>query len=361
MSNSGPTFSPIPITIIGGFLGSGKTSLLNHILNNTRDMRIAVLVNDFGEINIDAKLIVSVEGESVVSLANGCVCCVIRDDLLTEVLRLFEKTPLPEHIVIETSGVSNPAAVADTFLVSSAQGLVEVQNLISVLDADLFLDEQDEQEEYRVLAIEQIKVADVVVINKIDLVEPQRLSEIKSKVVTIIPRARIWETAFGVVPLDLIFDDQMSPAMEGLKESHATLAGNNEHEQHDHNGENWLKKFASWTYRSEEVWSFSALQRAVEHLPRDIFRAKGMVRLDVETDDYGILQVTGRRGWLRLVEAESPEDYPLTTELLLIGKPGKTTNDSIREHFDQALEAANAPNEEGYLVTDLRAFNVIFV
>jgi G3E family GTPase len=194
-------------------------------------MRIAVLVNDFGEINIDAKLIVSVEGESVVSLANGCVCCVIRDDLLTEVLRLFEKTPLPEHIVIETSGVSNPAAVADTFLVSSAQGLVEVQNLISVLDADLFLDEQDEQEEYRVLAIEQIKVADVVVINKIDLVEPQRLSEIKSKVVTIIPRARIWETAFGVVPLDLIFDDQMSPAMEGLKESHATLAGNNEHEQ----------------------------------------------------------------------------------------------------------------------------------
>jgi hypothetical protein len=71
--------------------------------------------------------------------------------------------------------------------------------------------------------------------------------------------------------------------------------------------------------------------------------------------------VTGRRGWLRLAEAKSPEDYPLTTELLLIGKPGKTTNDSIREHFDQALEAANAPDDEGYIVTDLRAFNVIFV
>jgi G3E family GTPase len=102
------------------------------------------------------------------------------------------------------------------------------------------------------------------------------------------------------------------------------------------------------------------LQRAVEHLPKGIYRAKGMVRLDLETDDYGILQVTGRRGWLKLVEPESDEDEVVTTELVFIGKPGTTTNDDLKAHFEQAWAAANAQGDEGYTVTDLRAFNVIF-
>jgi G3E family GTPase len=131
---------PVPLTIIGGFLGSGKTSLLNHIINNTRGKRFAVLVNDFGEINIDAKLVVSVEDEGeTISLANGCVCCVIRDDLLKEVIRLFERDPLPEHIVLETSGVAKPVSVAETFLNPSVHHLVETQNMITLLDADLVI------------------------------------------------------------------------------------------------------------------------------------------------------------------------------------------------------------------------------
>ena len=92
-----------PVTIVGGFLGSGKTSLLNHILTKTVNKRVAVLVNDFGSINVDAELIVSVEGEKV-SMANGCICCSIRDDLLIEVENLLASDPPPEHIVIETSG-----------------------------------------------------------------------------------------------------------------------------------------------------------------------------------------------------------------------------------------------------------------
>ena len=106
--------------------------------------------------------------------------------------------------------------------------------------------------------------------------------------------------------------------------------------------------------------SFNALQRAVEHLPQGIFRAKGMVQLDLETEDYGILQVTGRRGWLKLVEPESDEDEVVTTELVFIGKPGSTSNDDLKLHFEQAWQAANAQGEESYTVTDLRAFNVIF-
>ncbi|MBW1872174.1 MAG: GTP-binding protein [Deltaproteobacteria bacterium] len=348
MSNPNSTFSPIPVTIIGGFLGSGKTSLLNHIINNTRGKRFAVLVNDFGEINIDAKLVVSVEGETI-SLANGCVCCVIRDDLLKEVIRLCERDPLPEHIVIESSGVARPVAVAETFFNPAVQHLVEVQNMITLLDADLAI---DEQADYTDLAYAQVAVADLVVINKTDLVPPHRLETVRQKVEAIVPRARIWETTFGEVPLDLIFDDQMSRAMESLLGKNKILTP---HNAHDHGGE-----FATWTFRSKAKWSFNALQRAVEHLPQGIFRAKGMVRLDLDTDDYGILQVTGRRGWLRLVEPESAEDEIVTTELVFIGKPGSTSNKDLKIHFEHAWQAANSQGEEGYTVTDLRAFNVIF-
>lgn len=348
MSNSNSNISPIPVTIIGGFLGSGKTSLLNHIINNTRGKRFAVLVNDFGEINIDAKLVVSVEGETI-SLSNGCVCCVIRDDLLKEVIRLLDRDPLPEHIVIESSGVARPLSVAETFFNPSVQRLVEVQNMIALLDADLVI---DDQADYTDLAYSQIAVADLVVINKTDLASPRQIEDVRQKVEAIVPRARILETTFGEVPLDLIFDDQMSKALAGLRERNNLLTP---YSAPPTNGE-----FATWTFRSQAEWSFNALQRAVEHLPKGIYRAKGMVRLDLETDDYGILQVTGRRGWLKLVEPESDEDEVVTTELVFIGKPDSTSNDDLKLHFEQAWQAANAQGEEGYTVTDLRAFNVIF-
>jgi G3E family GTPase len=289
-----------------------------------------------------------VEGETI-SLANGCVCCVIRDDLLKEVIRLCERDPLPEHIVIESSGVARPVAVAETFFNPAVQHLVEVQNMITLLDADLVI---DDQADYTDLAYSQIAVADLVVINKTDLVLPRRLETVRQKVEAIVPRARIWETTFGAVPLELIFDDQMSRAMESLHGKNKLLTPHHEH-HHD-------QEFATWTFRSQAKWSFNALQRAVEHLPRGIFRAKGMVRLDLDTDDYGILQVTGRRGWLKLVEPESAEDEVVTTELVFIGKPGSTSNDDLKLHFEHAWQAANSQGEEGYTVTDLRAFNVIF-
>jgi G3E family GTPase len=127
------------------------------MLSNRSGRRIAVLVNDFGAINIDAKLIVSVEGDTI-SLANGCVCCTIRDDLLNGVIRLLGRDPLPDHIVIETSGVARPVAIAETFLMPATQGLVDVHNMISILDADLTV---DPNAGYGDLAFDQIKVADI--------------------------------------------------------------------------------------------------------------------------------------------------------------------------------------------------------
>jgi G3E family GTPase len=337
-----------PVTIVGGFLGAGKTSLLNHILTKTTNRRVAVLVNDFGAINVDAKLIVSVEGETV-SLANGCICCTIRDDLLIEVEKLLSSETPPEHIVIETSGVSKPLSVAETFINPSVQSFVDVR-IVAVIDADLAFEGQSE---YHDLAIDQIRFADLVVINKTDLVTPQQLSSLKKQVESIASLSRIWETTFGEVPEDLIFDDQTNNAMADLCE-HLT-ENPNPNLPHNQSSE-----FVTWTYRSEALWSFNALQRAVENLSRDIYRAKGIIRLDLDTRDYGILQVTGKRGWLKLAEPEPPEDGPVTTEIVFIGKSGKIKNEDIRGLFEQAFEDANSQGDEGYTVTDLRSFNVVF-
>jgi len=330
--------------IVGGFLGSGKTSLLNHIINKAPNKRIAFLVNDFGEINIDAKLIVSVEGETI-SLTNGCVCCTIRDDLLVEVEKLLDSDESPEHIVIETSGVSKPVAVAETFFNPTVQGFAEVQNIIVVLDADLAL---DEGAEYHQLAIDHIKLSDMVVINKIDLVHPRELKALKKRVELIAERSRIWETSYGMVPPELIFADQVSDAFSHMQNEDAQ-----HHERHD-------DTFATWIYRSEDEWSFGALHRAVEKLPTEIYRAKGIVRLDIETDDYGIFQLTGKRSWLKLKEIEPDDSDEITTELVLIGKPNGYSNDDIHRIFEQALIEANTPGEDGFLVKDLRSFHVIF-
>lgn len=347
--------SPVPVTIVGGFLGSGKTSLLNHIINKVSSKRIAFLINDFGEINIDAKLIVSVEGETI-SLANGCICCTIRDDLLVEVEKLLGSEEPPEHIIIETSGVSRPVSVAETFFNPSVQGFAEVQSIIVVLDADLALDEASE---YRDLAMDHIRIADLVVINKTDLVNPKRLATLKRKVEAIAARSRIWETSYGEVPLDLVFDDPVSRAFADMQSESTVQARRAEHVD-EHHDEHHDSTFATWTYRSDATWSFGALHRAVDKLPRDIYRAKGIVQLDLETNDYGIFNLTGKRSWLKLKEPESTEADPVTTELVFIGKPNGITDEGIGAIFEQALAEANAPGDNGYIVKDLRTFHVIF-
>ena len=335
-----------PVTSVGGGRGSGKTTLLNHILTKTVDKRVAVLVNDFGAINVDAKLIVSVEGDTV-SMMNGCVCCTIRDDLLIEVEKLLNSETPPEHIVIETSGVSKPVGVAETFMNPSVQSFVDVR-IIAVLDAVLAF---DEQAEYHNLAIDHVKLADLIVVNKVDLVTPQQLSALKQKVESFAGLSKIWETSFGEIPLELVFDDLQNLAMADARANRAKDPGHHHH--HD-------SEFASWVYRSDELWSFNALQRAVETLPQGIYRAKGMVQLDLHTGDYGVLQVTGKRGMLKRAERTAPQTDPVCTEVVLIGSPNASTDERIHEIFEQALEGARTQGSEGYMVKDLRSFNVVF-
>src|SRR5262245_3212846 len=178
---------PVPLTIITGFLGSGKTTLLNRILHADHGLRVAVLVNDFGAINIDTQLIVSVEGETV-SLSNGCICCTIRDDLIRAVEQVLARPDAPQYIIVETSGVSDPLEVALSLRIMPQ---IYIDSILTVIDAENVM-EIDER--YTPLLWNQIGLADVLLLNKVELITPEQRERLKHEIRKISAKAHIIET-----------------------------------------------------------------------------------------------------------------------------------------------------------------------
>jgi len=325
---------PIPVTLIAGFLGAGKTTLLNRILKGEHGLRVAVLVNDFGAVNIDSELIVGVEGETV-SLANGCICCTIRDDLLNAALAVVSRHEPPEYIVIEASGVSDPYSIAQTFLLPSLRPYTRLDSIVAVVDAEQIRDIGPQNE---MLAMDQIGAADLVVLNKVDLVTPAALGAVRSWIRDVSPDARVMETTFGQVSLDLLlgvgrYDPERlleRPARDG----HAHAAGEDDDHDHDHSA-----VFSTWTYASDEALSQAALERALDNLPPTIYRAKGFIWLRENPVRKIVLQVVGKRASLSLGELW-PEDGPRRTQIVMIGAHGKLQPERLKAVFDQCRAGA---------------------
>lgn len=279
-----------PLTLLTGFLGAGKTTILNRILTERHGRRIAVIVNEFGEIGIDGALVEGAEG-GVVELANGCLCCATRGQLLKSVHAVLEASPPPESILVETSGLADPFPVLSELAHSSLVERVEVDGVITVVDAENFDRNLDSAE----AAFQQIVAADLLLVNKVDLVGADVPPLIERGMRVINGHASILTCVAGGVPLPVLL-------------GHREVVPSGDTHAHDHDD------FESVALSPPPSVDRARLADWLEGLPPNVFRAKGFVHL-AEPPQRVEVSAVGARHWLSPARKNGPGDA-----LVVIGR-----------------------------------------
>ncbi len=304
----------VPITLLTGYLGSGKTTLINHILNNQEGYKVAVIVNDIGEVNIDADLIskggvVNQTDDSLVPLTNGCICCTLKVDLMQQIVDLI-KTKQFDYILIEASGICEPIPIAQSITVLSEStqkyGLPKIcrlDNVVSVVDAlrlatefgcgDNLVKDNIEEEDIENLIIQQIEFCNTIILNKVDEVSKEELQKVKAIIKKLQPNAEIIETNYGKVDTDKLlntnlFDFNRASVSAGWIEELESDEEEDEHEHghHHHHDETETEEYgiSSFVYYRRKPFRVKKFENFLDEFPKTIIRAKGLVWLS--DDDY---------------------------------------------------------------------------
>jgi G3E family GTPase len=350
METAAHSQSAVPLTVLTGFLGAGKTTLLNRILNGEHGLRVAVLVNDFGAINIDADLVVGVE-DNVVSLANGCVCCSIRDDLVESVDQVLGRPEAVEYVILEASGVADPMGIAATFIDPNLRDRIRIDSITCVVDAEQVLSDSEYHDLVR-LKLLQIGCADLVILNKVDLAGPEEAKKVRDWIDEHFNRVRIIEASNCDVPLEILLSaGRFDPAQMGFdrsaRDDHHCVVPGCTHEHHPSTlqqirdaaspGErNHSQTFSTWSYESDRPFSLEALKEMVrKKLPETVYRCKGVIYSADEPERRAVLQVVGRRADVTLLDEWNGS--PPRTRIVAIGTPESIDAEALKQQFDTCL------------------------
>lgn len=301
----------LPLTVIGGFLGAGKTTLVNRWLREAEGQRIAVLVNDFGALNIDAALIAGARGDTI-ALTNGCVCCQIGDDLSRALIQVLESGTRFDAVVIEASGVSDPWRIAQLGMAAPELAL---EGVIVLVDAAAAMAQARDPLLADTLE-RQLKAADLVAINKVDSVTADELARVRAWVSSVAGRTPQYETSQSRLPRVLREGLSLTAAREAGSGCADASCTHEDHAGHDHAAHDHGELFGTWSCRPAQVFDANALRAWLRETPPGLLRLKGMLRTGEAA--WSEIQFAGRHGALR--KADAPADGAAVVAIGLRGR-----------------------------------------